>query len=122
MATYWPQVTSGVYNVPGETVPQVKMALGGRYAAGGGPLGAVARLVKGGGSGRDDTVNARLSDGEYVMDAETVAMLGDGSTKEGARRLDSMREELRRHKGKVLAKGKFSPNAKNPLAYLKGAA
>ncbi len=112
MSTYWPQVSSGVYN----------MATGGMYAAGGGPLGAVARLVRGGGSGRDDTINARLSDGEYVMDAETVAMLGDGSTDEGARRLDSMRSQLRKHKGKTLARGKFSPNAKSPLAYLKGAA
>jgi hypothetical protein len=46
-------------------------------------------------------------------------MLGDGSTKEGAKRLDGMRSALRAHKGKVLAKGKFSPNAKSPLAYLK---
>ena len=96
--------------------------MGGMYAAGGGALGAVARLVRGGGSGRDDTVNARLSDGEYVMDAETVAMLGDGSTDAGAKRLDAMRAQLRKHKGRVMAKGKFSPNAKSPLAYLKGAA
>ena len=124
MASYWPQITSGVYNVPGETTqtPPGGMAMGGMYAAGGGALGAVARLVRGGGSGRDDTVNARLSDGEYVMDAETVAMLGDGSTDAGAKRLDAMRAQLRKHKGRVMAKGKFSPNAKSPLAYLKGAA
>lgn len=118
MASYWPQVTSGMYNVQGPT----GMAMGGVYAMGGGPLGAVARLARGAGSGRDDTINARLSDGEYVMDAETVAMLGDGSTDAGARRLDDMRSQLRKHKGKTLAKGKFSPNAKSPLAYLKGAA
>jgi hypothetical protein len=116
MATYWPQITSGTYNT------QTPMAMGGMYAMGGGPMGAVARLVRGGGSGRDDTINARLSDGEYVMDAETVAMLGDGSTDEGARRLDTMRNQLRKHKGKTMARGKFSPNAKSPLAYLKGAA
>ncbi len=116
MSTYWPQISSGTYNLP------TNMAMGGAYAMGGGPLGAVARLVRGGGSGRDDTINARLSDGEYVMDAETVAMLGDGSTDEGARRLDSMRSQLRKHKGKTLARGKFSPNAKSPLAYMKGAA
>ena len=79
-------------------------------------------MARGAGSGRDDTIDAKLSDGEYVMDAETVAMVGDGSTDEGARRLDKMRVELRRHKGKALAKGKFSPNAKSPLSYLKGAA
>ena len=69
----------------------------------------------------DDTIDAKLSDGEYVMDAETVALLGDGSTKAGAERLDAMREQLRKQKGRQLAKGKFSPNAKSPLAYLKGA-
>jgi hypothetical protein len=56
------------------------------------------------------------------MDAETVALLGDGSTREGARRLDDMRSKLRAHKGKVLARGEFSPNAKSPLSYLKEAA
>ena len=116
MASYWPQVTSGSYNKP------PAMAMGGVYARGGaGPLGAVARLARGAGTGRDDTINARLSDGEYVIDAETVAMLGDGSTKAGAKRLDEMRSALRKHKGGALAKGKFSPNAKSPLAYLKGA-
>lgn len=122
MASYWPQITSGAYNVAGMNNPPGGMAMGGVYAMGGGPLGAVARLARGSGSGRDDTINARLSDGEYVMDAETVAMLGDGSTDAGARRLDDMRSQLRKHKGKMLAKGKFSPNAKSPLAYLKGAA
>lgn len=75
--------------------------------------------ARGSGSGRDDTIEALLSDGEYVMDAETVAMLGDGSNEAGARRLDELRERLRRHKGKALAKGKFSPDAKEPLQYLK---
>lgn len=120
MATYWPQITAGNYNMPTETTsPPPPMRRGGVYAMGG-PLGVVARLARGSGSGRDDTINARLSDGEYVMDAETVAMLGDGSTEAGARRLDAMREQLRKHKGKTLARGKFSPNAKSPLAYLKG--
>ncbi len=117
MSTYWPQIAAGTYSIE-----PAAMAMGGMYAMGGGPLGAVARLVRGGGSGRDDTINARLSDGEYVMDAETVAMLGDGSADEGARRLDGMRAQLRKHKGKTLARGKFSPNAKSPLAYMKGAA
>ena len=39
-----------------------------------------------------------LSDGEYVMDAETVSALGDGSNDAGAKRLDEMRERLRAHK------------------------
>lgn len=117
MAQAWPQITAGTYNQP---VQRPAYARGGQ--AQGGPLSQVARMARGAGSGRDDTIDAKLSDGEYVMDAETVAMVGDGSTDEGARRLDKMRVELRRHKGKALAKGKFSPNAKSPLSYLKGAA
>ena len=85
----------------------------------GGFLSHVA-LAKGGGSGRDDSIPARLSDGEYVIDAETVALLGNGSTDAGARALDTMRKNVRMQKGKALAKGKFSPNAKSPLAYLGG--
>lgn len=74
--------------------------------------------VKGPGSGRDDKIEALLSDGEYVFDAETVAMLGDGSVDEGAARLDKLRENVRRHKGAALAQGKISPNAKPPEQYL----
>ena len=36
-----------------------------------------------------------LSDGEYVIDAPTVAALGDGSTAAGARRLDKFRKAVR---------------------------
>ena len=85
-----------------------------------GGLSTVAMLARGTGHGRSDTIDARLSDGEYVIDAETVALLGNGSTKAGAAALDMMREQIRRQKGKVLAKGKFSPDAKSPLAYIKG--
>jgi hypothetical protein len=76
-------------------------------------------MVKGGGTGRSDEFPARLSDGEYVMDAETVAMLGDGSTDAGAKKLDQLRANLRKHKGKKLARGKFSDNAKDPAEYIK---
>ena len=77
--------------------------------------------IGGGADGRSDDVNAVLSDGEYVMDAETVAMLGNGSSKAGAAQLDQMRSNLRKQKGQALAHGKISPNAKSPLSYLKGA-
>jgi len=111
MALNWNKFSTGYYNKP---QPVAK--------ARGGALSQIAYLAKGSGTGRDDTINARLSDGEYVIDAETVALLGDGSTEAGAKRLDQMRAEIRRQKGKNLAKGKISPNAKSPLAYLKGAA
>ena len=77
--------------------------------------------IGGGADGRSDDVPAVLSDGEYVMDAETVAMLGNGSSRAGAKKLDDMRAKLRQHKGKALVGGKISPNAKSPLGYLKGA-
>jgi hypothetical protein len=115
MARSWPKITSGAYNMQTATTTPPKMAQGGA-------LSAVARFAQGAGSGRADTIDAKLSDGEYVIDAETVAMLGDGSNKEGAKRLDAMRGKIRSHKGKVLARGKFSPNAKSPLSYLKGVA
>ena len=109
MANYWPQITSGVYNTGNQPVAM----------ANGGVLSAVARFARGAGTGRSDEIDAKLSDGEFVMDAETVAMLGDGSSKAGAQKLEQMRRQIRSHKGKALAKGKFSPNAKSPLAYLK---
>ncbi len=107
MARNWNRITAGEYNVQ-------------QRAQGG--LSVLSRFVRGGGTGRSDEISAKLSDGEYVIDAETVAMLGDGSSSAGAKRLDEMRENIRRHKGKKLAKGKFSPDAKSPLTYLKGAA
>ena len=76
--------------------------------------------VEGPGTGRSDDIPAVLSDGEYVIDAETVALLGDGSSKAGAKKLDEMRVKLRKHKGRNLAKGKFSVNAKRPEKYLSG--
>jgi hypothetical protein len=75
--------------------------------------------VGGPGDGRDDKIPAMLSDGEYVIDAETVAMLGNGSTKAGADALDKFRVNIRKHKGRALSKGKFSDNAKKPEQYLK---
>lgn len=80
-----------------------------------------SRFVRGPGTGRSDSIDARLSDGEYVLTAEDVALLGDGSSAAGAKRLDQFRANLRKHKGRALARGKISPNAKSPLAYLKGA-
>lgn len=115
VAVNWPKITSGRYNVqPGQPGQTVQMAKGGA-------LDMIAGYMKGGGSGRSDNIDAKLSPGEYIMDAETVALLGDGSSEEGGRRLEAMRKQIRQHKGKALAKGKFSQNAKSPLDYIKGA-
>lgn len=96
-------------------------AMGGM--AGGGDMSGTPQssfAVNGPGTGRSDEIPAMLSDGEYVMDAETVALLGDGSSKAGADRLDELRVNLRKHKGQKLAQGDFSGNAKRPEQYLKG--
>jgi hypothetical protein len=101
---------------PGEDVPMATGGLTG-YAKGGSKS---SRYVDGPGSGREDKIPALLSDGEYVIDAETLALLGDGSTKEGARRMDNFRANIRKHKGRALSRGRISPNAKSPSKYMGG--
>jgi hypothetical protein len=78
-----------------------------------------SHYVQGAGGGQDDLIDARLADGEYVFDADIVAALGDGSNKEGAKKLDAMREAIRKHK-RSAPLDKIPPKAKSPLAYLKG--
>lgn len=69
-----------------------------RYAEGGTP-----RFLSGGGDGMSDsipaTINnkqpARLADGEFVIPADVVSHLGNGSSKAGAKRLYSMMDKVR---------------------------
>lgn len=79
-----------------------------------------SHFVEGAGGGQDDLIPARLADGEYVFDADIVAALGDGSSQEGARRLDAMREAIRKHKRSASVKN-IPPKAKSPLQYFKEA-
>lgn len=92
------------------------------YTPGAARGGSMSRFVNHGtgANGRKDNIDAKLSEMEYVFDAETVALLGDGNPEAGARALDQMREQIRKHKGKSLARGKISGNAKPALAYLGG--
>jgi hypothetical protein len=80
-----------------------------RYAAGGNVS-----------DGRSDDVPALLSRGEYVIDAETMALLGNGDPSAGADRMDDWRVNVRKHKGRELMKGAISPDAKTPEQYLGG--
>jgi len=73
--------------------------------------------VQGPGDGQSDDIPAMLADGEYVFDAETVAALGNGSNKAGAKLLDKMREQIRAHKRGGSLK-KIPPASKSPLEYL----
>jgi hypothetical protein len=101
--------------------PPTGMAHGGSLAAKrGGRPSRSSFAVNGPGTGRSDDIPAVLSDGEYVIDAETVALLGDGSSKAGAKKLDDLRVKIRKHKGQRLSQGRFSSDAKKPEAYLTG--
>lgn len=76
--------------------------------------------VSGEGDGQSDDIPAMLADGEYVFDADTVAQLGNGSTKAGSDLLDKFREEIRAHKRSAPV-DKIPPPSKSPLQYLKQA-
>ena len=60
--------------------------------------------IEGGGDGMSDSIPATIdgkqdllvSKDEYVVDAPTVAMIGNGSSDAGAKKLDNMREEVRK--------------------------
>lgn len=119
---------------PGPGAPRVtveRLRRAGEYAAGGEVMpqdGALSMMmaqhegpgfVEGGeGGGQDDMVDAALSPGEYVFDADVVSALGDGSNDEGARRLDEMRERIRAHK-RSAPPTEIPPRAKAPEAYLR---
>lgn len=86
----------------------------------GGEAGPFVGYVTGPGGGQDDLIEARLSPGEYVFDADTVAALGDGNNEEGARRLDAMREQIRGHKREA-PPTEIPPQAAPPEEYLSAA-
>lgn len=64
----------------------------------------------------DDLIDAKVSPGEYVLDASTVSDLGDGNNDEGARRIDQMVKAIRTHKR---GRAAMPPMARSPLDYLK---
>jgi hypothetical protein len=76
--------------------------------------------VHGDGDGQSDDIPAMLADGEYVIDSETVAQIGNGSTKAGAQALDKFRESIRAHKRSAPV-DKIPPKTKALTSYLKGA-
>lgn len=104
--------------------PQMGLAEGGgvpklHYSGLGSPLSSEARYMQDGpGGGQDDEIDAKLSPKEYVFDATTVAMLGDGNPDHGAKKLDEMRRKLWKDRGKHYTKGKLAPKAKDPEGYL----
>lgn len=49
------------------------------------------------GGGRADDVPAMLSEGEYVIPADVVSMVGDGNTEAGFKAFDSLINQIRRN-------------------------
>jgi hypothetical protein len=75
--------------------------------AGGGSLGGYSdggRMLKGPGDGMSDSIPAtigrkqpaRLADGEFVVPADVVSHLGNGSTDAGAKKLYTMMDKIRK--------------------------
>jgi hypothetical protein len=94
-------------------IMQASGHLGG-YAAGGQP-----RLLKGPGDGMSDDIPAtiadkqpaRLADGEFVVPADVVSHLGNGSTDAGAKKLHGMMDNVRKARTGRKAQGKqIDPN------------
>ena len=59
--------------------------------------GKTGHYAQGRGTGQSDDIPATLHDGDYVVDADTVAALGDGSSKAGAGALEQFRRGLPEH-------------------------
>jgi hypothetical protein len=90
----------------------------GGYASGGNP-----RLLRGPGDGMSDNIPAtiadrqpaRLADGEFVIPADVVSHLGNGSTEAGAKKLHEMMNSVRKARtgnpkqGKKINPSKFMP-------------
>lgn len=107
--------TPGNFFAAGGAVPGYDL---GGYAAGGNP-----RLLRGPGDGMSDnipaTINnrqpARLADGEFVVPADVVSHLGNGSTEAGAKKLHKMMNEVRKARtgnpkqGKQINPNKYMP-------------
>ena len=76
--------------------------------------------LKGGGDGTSDSIPAMLANGEFVIPADVVSSLGNGSSDSGAKVLDEFLKTIRAHKRKADPK-KLPPDSKGPLGYLKDA-
>ena len=75
------------------------------------------KYVKGDGDGTSDSVPAMLANGEFVIPADVVSKLGNGSNDAGADVLDKFLVSIREHAQDHDPK-KLPPQSKGPLAYL----
>jgi hypothetical protein len=75
--------------------------------------------VTGMGDGQSDDIPAMLADGEFVIPADVVSALGNGSTKAGSDKLYDMMHEIRKRARSTGVKDLPPPAKKTPLDYLK---
>ena len=75
--------------------------------------------VAGPGDGQSDDIPAMLADSEFVMPADVVAALGNGSTKAGSEKLYEMMHAIRARARSTGPKDLPPPALKSPLDYLK---
>lgn len=73
------------------------------------------RYIHGYTGGQDDKIDARLSDGEYVISADVVSHLGDGNNMAGSKKLDHFMKSVRKSKG---AKPELPPKVKSLASYI----
>ena len=82
------------------------------------------RFLSGGGDGMSDSIpaniegmqEARLADGEFVIPADVVSHLGNGSSKAGAQRLYSMMDRVRDARTGTTRQGpEINPNQYMPV-------
>jgi hypothetical protein len=108
-----PISTSKIRGAPGEyTFAEGGMAMGGISTLGSYSDGG--RLLKGPGDGMSDNIPAkigdaqpaRLADGEFVVPADVVSHLGNGSTDAGAKQLYAMMDKIRKARTGTKKQGK----------------
>jgi len=73
--------------------------------------------VQGDGDGTSDSVPAMLANGEFVIPADVVSSLGNGSNDSGSKVLDKFLQTIRHHKQQH-APNKLPPDSKGVLSYI----
>jgi len=73
--------------------------------------------VQGDGDGTSDSVPAMLANGEFVIPADVVSSLGNGSNDSGSKVLDEFLQVIREHKH-THGSHELPPDSKGPLNYL----
>lgn len=66
--------------------------------------------------GQDDLIEAKLSDGEFVIPADVVAHAGDGNNEAGAKHFDKLIKSIRKSKG---SKSNLPPKIKPLTHYMR---